>query len=109
MVVVYTRTRVVSCRFPSPAMLSAAVVVVVLLMMNAFNCNRVVVLLMSNATYDRYCINNGVAAEHCLIAKDLELEILMDSHVSRMLVNHISTGTASTGTTGAPAKPWGNT
>ncbi|PON39451.1 hypothetical protein PanWU01x14_304840 [Parasponia andersonii] len=74
-----------SCPTFPPAPATAAVVVI--LMMTTIKCCAAAVLVKGNATYDRYCINGGVANENCLIAEDLDLEFLMDSHVSRMLAD----------------------
>ncbi|KAM6572978.1 hypothetical protein CsatA_017058 [Cannabis sativa] len=98
-----------SFRFPQPTMLTtaAAVVVVVVLMTNTINhCCDAAMLLKSNVTYDRYCLN-----DNCLIAEDLELEFLMDSHVSRILAdtkNH-EQGTGGSGDQNAPVQPCGKT
>ncbi|PON73649.1 hypothetical protein TorRG33x02_249070 [Trema orientale] len=74
-----------SCPTFPPAAATAAVAVI--LMMSTINCCAAAVLAKGNATYDRYCINGGVADENCLIAEDMDLEFLMDSHVSRMLAD----------------------
>ncbi|PON73651.1 hypothetical protein TorRG33x02_249090 [Trema orientale] len=74
------------CRFPPPAA-AAATAIVVILMMNTINFCGAAVLVKGNATYDRYCVNGGASDENCLIADDLDLEFLMDSHVSRMLAD----------------------
>ncbi|GMN67777.1 hypothetical protein TIFTF001_036835 [Ficus carica] len=85
-----------------------AMLVLVISCMNA-NCCRAAVLLKSNATYQN-CGNGGEADEyHCrLIAEDLELELLFDSHVSRMLGGDgPDPGTGGTGNGKKPAKPCG--
>ncbi|KAM6600755.1 hypothetical protein CsatA_020364 [Cannabis sativa] len=100
-----------SFRFPRPTMptAAAAIVVVVLMMTSTIkNCCEAAVLLQRNVTYDRYCPNGGAADDNCLIAEDLELEFLMDSHVSRILVDHPKTKTGGSGNADAPVQPCGN-
>ncbi|GMN67779.1 hypothetical protein TIFTF001_036836 [Ficus carica] len=84
-----------------------AMLVLVISCMNA-NCCRAAVLLKSNATYQN-CGNGGEADEyHCrLIAEDLELELLFDSHVSRMLGSAPQIHAGGTGNGNKPAQPCG--
>ena len=109
--VVYTTGKGgLSRRFAAPAMLTtkAVVVVLVLLLVINTNCCRAAVLLKRNATYERYCDNGGGGDENCLIAEEyLELEFLMDSHVSRMLADGQSGGTNGANNPNAHTQPCG--
>ena len=107
---VYGSKREITRPIISPAMVTTmAMLVLVISCMNA-NCCRAAVLLKSNATYQN-CGNGGEADEyHCgLIAEDLELELLFDSHVSRMLGTAPDPGTSNTVKPGQAAEPCGKT
>ena len=107
---VYGSKREITRPIISPAMVTTmAMLVLVISCMNA-NCCRAAVLLKSNATYQN-CGNGGEADEyHCgLIAEDLELELLFDSHVSRMLAGEGGNGGSSgSDNRNKPVKPCGS-
>ena len=108
---VYGSKREITRPIISPAMVTTMATLVLVISCMYANCCRAAVLLKSNATYQN-CGNGGEADEyHCgLIAEDLELELLFDSHVSRMLADDGGNGgSTGSGNTNKPVKPCGET